>query len=294
MLNIRIFGTLELETRSNLDPELVLLVGVSEISEDLTCVLELQRLLPNRRSRTKLRRFDHLRQSRRDRNLGLGVRDVELSRRSLAASLHEIYLLFGLLTKAAPHLSALGSGFEAASEPVSAFQIRKSDDGSDAAPKPPPRGERWRTALVSKPNNKNKINLMQTRERTPTQFYVPNTKSEIAISSTLKELIESSKFRSPSAIRKKPLKFKARQIFTDLGNPYLQNELKLKVKIASSNFDCSKDPDVVRAADLLMELSSSASSASSAPPIWSDEMYSWPQPEVVRLKMRGMPEICVS
>ena len=28
--------------------------------------------------------------------------------------------------------------------------------------------------------------------------------------------------------------------------------------------------------------------------IWSDEMYPWPQPEVVRLKMRGMPEICVS
>ena len=138
MLNIRIFGTLELETRSNLDPELVLLVGVSEISEDLPCVIELQRLLPNRRSRTKLRRFDHLRHSRRDRNLGLGVRDVELSRRSLAASLHEIYLLFGLLTKAALHLSALGSGFEAASEPVSAFQIRKTDTGSDASAKPPP------------------------------------------------------------------------------------------------------------------------------------------------------------
>ena len=139
---------------------------------------------------------------------------------------------------------------------------------------------------------------MQTRERTPTQFYVPNTKSEIAISSTLKELIESSKFRSPSAIRKKPLKFKARQIFTDLGDPYLQNELK--IKITSSNFDCSQDPDVVRAADLLMELSSSASSTSSASsassdlPVWSDEMYSWPQPEVVRLKVRGMPEICVS
>ena len=133
---------------------------------------------------------------------------------------------------------------------------------------------------------------MQTRsERTPTQFYMPNTKTEIAISSTLKEMIESSKFRSDSAIRKKPLKFKARQIFTDLGNPYLQNELKLKVKIASSNFDYSKDPDVVRAADLLMELSSSASSDL---PVWSDEMYPWPQPEVVRLKMRGMPEICVS
>ena len=96
MLNIRIFGTLELETRSNLDPELVLLVGVSEISEDLTCVLELQRLLPNRRSRTKLRRFDHLRQSRRDRNLGLGVRGVELSRRSLATGLHEINFLLGI------------------------------------------------------------------------------------------------------------------------------------------------------------------------------------------------------
>ena len=130
MLNIRIFGTLELQTRSNLDPELVLLVGVSEISEDLTCVIELQRLLPNRRSRTKLRRFDHLRQSRRDRNLGLGVRDVELSRRSLAASLHEIYfLLFGLLTKAVLHLSPLGSGFGAASQPVSDFLIWNSDTG---------------------------------------------------------------------------------------------------------------------------------------------------------------------
>ena len=132
---------------------------------------------------------------------------------------------------------------------------------------------------------------MQTRERTPTQFYVPNTKSEIPISATLAELIESSKFRSSSAIRKKPLKFKARQIFTDLGDPYLQDELKIKIG-SSKNIDC--DPDVVRAADLLMELSSSASSASSDPPIWSDEMYSWPQPEVVRLKMRGMPEICVS
>ena len=152
-------------------------------------------------------------------------------------------------------------------------------------------GERfWSLNQTTKTN----LNLiMQTRERTPTQFYVPNTKSEIAISSTLKELIESSKFRSPSAIRKKPLKFKARQIFTDLGDPYLQNELKIKIG-SSSKFDCSKDPDVVRAADLLMELSSSASSASSASPIWSDEMYSWPQPEVVRLKMRGMPEICVS
>ena len=35
-------------------------------------------------------------------------------------------------------LSALGSGFEAASEPVSAFQIRKTDTGSDASAKPPP------------------------------------------------------------------------------------------------------------------------------------------------------------
>ena len=129
---------------------------------------------------------------------------------------------------------------------------------------------------------------MQTRsERTPTQFYMPNTKTEIAISSTLKEMIESSKFR---AIRKKPLKFKARQIFTDLGDPYLQNELKIKIG-SSSKFDCSKDPDVVRAADLLMELSSSASSDL---PVWSDEMYPWPQPEVVRLKLRGMPEICAS
>ena len=136
---------------------------------------------------------------------------------------------------------------------------------------------------------------MQTRsERTPTKFYMPNTKTEVAISSTLKEMIESSKFRSDSAIRKKPLKFKnVRQIYTDLSNPYKEHELKFKIG-SSSKFECSKDPDVVRAADLLMELSSSASSASSAPPIWSDEMYSWPQPEVVRLKMRGMPEICVS
>ena len=134
---------------------------------------------------------------------------------------------------------------------------------------------------------------MQTRsERTPTQFYMPNTKTEIAISGTLAEILESSKFRSPSAIRKKPLKFKARQIFTDLGDPYKQDELKIKIG-SSSKFDCSKDPDVVQAVDLLMELSSSAAS-SPGPPIWSDEMYPWPQPEVVRLKMRGMPEICVS
>ena len=131
---------------------------------------------------------------------------------------------------------------------------------------------------------------MQTRsERTPTQFYMPNTKTEIAISSTLKEMIESSKFR---AIRKKPLKFKtARSIYTDLSNPYMDHELKLKLG-HSLEFDCSNDPDVVRGAQILMELSSS--SDSSDLPIWSDEMYSWPQPEVVRLKMRGMPEICVS
>ena len=136
---------------------------------------------------------------------------------------------------------------------------------------------------------------MQTRsERTPTLFYVPNTKSEIAISSTLKERIESSKFRSEAAIRKKPLKFNhARQVFTDLGDPYKQHELKIKIG-SSFKFECAKDPDVKQAADLLMELSSSASSSSSSPPIWSDEMYSWPQPEVVRLKMQGMPEICVS
>ena len=125
----------------------------------------------------------------------------------------------------------------------------------------------------------------------------PNTKTEVAISSTLKEMIESSKFRSASAIRKKPLKFKnVRQIYTDLGDPYKQHELKLVIG-SSLKFDCSKDPDVKLAADLLMELSSAASAASSSssgPPIWSDEMYSWPQPEVVRLKMRGMPEICVS
>ena len=135
---------------------------------------------------------------------------------------------------------------------------------------------------------------MQTRERTPTQFYIPNTKTEISISSTLAEMIESSKFRSASAIRKKPLKFNhARQVFTDLGDPYKQNELRIKIG-SSFKFECAKDLDVKRAADLLMELSSSASSSSSGPPIWSDEMYPWPQPEVVRLKMRGMPEICVS
>ena len=133
---------------------------------------------------------------------------------------------------------------------------------------------------------------MQTRsERTPTQFYMPNTKTEIAISSTLKEMIESSKFRSDSAIRKKPLKFKnVRQIYTDLSNPYMANEIKLRIE-SSLKFDCSKDPDVKQAANLLMELSSAASSSSSGPPIWSDEMYPWPQPEVVHLKM---PEICVS
>ena len=140
---------------------------------------------------------------------------------------------------------------------------------------------------------------METRrEIKPTQFYVPNTKTEIALSSTLKEMTESSKFRSAS--RKKPLTFKkpqkfnhARQVFTDLGDPYKQRELKIKIG-SCFKFGCSKDPDVKQAADLLMELSSSASSSSSAPPIWSDEMYSWPQPEVVRLKMRGMPEICAS
>ena len=140
---------------------------------------------------------------------------------------------------------------------------------------------------------------METRrEKKPTQFYVPNTKTEIAISSTLKELIESSKFRSAS--RKKPLTFKkpqkfnhARQVFTDLGDPYKQRELKIKIG-SCFKLQCPKDPDVKQAADLLMELSSSASSSSSVPPVWSDEMYPWPQPEVVRLKMRGMPEICVS
>ena len=136
---------------------------------------------------------------------------------------------------------------------------------------------------------------METRsERTPTRFYMPNTKTEVAISGTLAELLESSKFRSASAIRKKPLKFNhARQVFTDLGDPYKQHELKIKIG-SSFKFECAKDPDVKQAADLLMEINSSASSSSSSPPIWSDEMYSWPQPEVVRLKMRGMPEICVS
>ena len=142
---------------------------------------------------------------------------------------------------------------------------------------------------------------METRrEIKPTQFYVPNTKTEIAISSTLKELIESSKFRSASRKKsltfKKPQKFNhARQVFTDLGDPYKQNELRIKIG-SCFKFECPKDPDVKHAADILMGLSSSASSSSSSsgPPIWSDEMYDWPQPEVVRLKMRGMPEICVS
>ena len=144
--------------------------------------------------------------------------------------------------------------------------------------------------MISKPNTEQQINLMQTRsERTPTQFYMPNTKTEVAISSTLKEMIESSKFRSDSAIRKKPLKFKnVRQIYTDLSNPYKQDELKLKIG-SSLKFDCSKDRDVVQAAEMLMELSSGAEFS-----IWSDEMHPWPQPEAVRLKMRGMPEICVS
>ena len=97
---------------------------------------------------------------------------------------------------------------------------------------------------------------MQTRsERTPTQFYIPNTKTEISISSTMAEMIESSKFRSASAIRKKPLKFNhARQVFTDLGDPYKQNELRIKIG-SCLKFECPKDPDVKQAADLLMELS---------------------------------------
>ena len=129
---------------------------------------------------------------------------------------------------------------------------------------------------------------METRrEIKPTQFYVPNTKTEIAISSTLKEMIESSKFRSSSAVRKKPLKFgHVRQIYQDLGD-LTASTLKFG---ASSIFDCSKDPDVTQAADLLMELSSSASSAtsSSGPPVWSDEMYPWPQLKVVHLKSHGV------
>ena len=140
---------------------------------------------------------------------------------------------------------------------------------------------------------------METRsERKPTQFYVPNTQTEVAISSTLAEIIESSKFRSASAIRKKPLPLKfnhARQVFTDLGDPYKQRELKIKIG-SCFKLQCPKDPDVKQAADLLMELSSSASSSSSAP-VWSDEMYPCFQrfePEVVRLKTQGVPEICVS
>jgi hypothetical protein len=134
---------------------------------------------------------------------------------------------------------------------------------------------------------------MSTRERTPTRFYVPNTKTEVAISSTLAEMIESSKFRSSSAIRKKPLKFNhARPIYADLGD--LKNNT-LVIPRPYFKFDCVKDPDMKQAANLLMELSSSASSSST--PVWSDEMYPCFQPfqpEVVRLKLRGMPEICVS
>jgi hypothetical protein len=115
---------------------------------------------------------------------------------------------------------------------------------------------------------------MSTRQRTPAKFYIPNTKSEVAIASTLSEMIASSEFCLPSGSRKKPLKhFHARQIFTDLGD-LDHNTLKIG---SSLKFDCSKDPDVNLAADLLMELSSVASSSSSAPPIWSDEMHSWPQ-----------------
>ena len=129
------------------------------------------------------------------------------------------------------------------------------------------------------------------KSMTRSEFYMPSTKTEIAISSTLKEMIESSKFRSDSAIRKKPLKFKnVRQVFTDLGD-LSSSTLKIGTSL---KFECSNDSDVKLAADLLMELGSVASTSSSGPPIWSDEMYSWPQPEVVRLKMRGMPEICVS
>ena len=115
---------------------------------------------------------------------------------------------------------------------------------------------------------------MSTRQRTPTKFYVPNTKSEIAISSTMAEMIES--FRS---IRKKLLKHfhHARQIFNDLGD-LKQNTIKIG---PSKKFDCSKDPDVKLAADLLMDLSSVSSIASSAPPIWSDErVLLAPRPEV--------------
>ena len=119
---------------------------------------------------------------------------------------------------------------------------------------------------------------------------MPNTKTEIAISGTLAEMIESSKFRSASAIRKQPLKYKnVRQIYTDLGNQHEQLKFVIGSTGSSKKFDCSKDPDVVQGADLLMELSSSASS-SSASPIWSDEMYPCFQPfepEVVRLKLKG-------
>ena len=106
--------------------------------------------------------------------------------------------------------------------------------------------------------------------------YTPPTNIEIAIPSALQKIIESSDFRSSSAIRKKPLKFNhARTIYKDLGDLRAST-----LKIGTLHFDCSKDPDVTQAADLLMEMSSSASS-SSEPPVWSDEMYPWyPCPEV--------------
>ena len=70
---------------------------------------------------------------------------------------------------------------------------------------------------------------------------------------------------------------------------YKQNELRIKIG-SCFKLQCPKDPDVKQAADLLMELSSSASSSSSAAPVWSDEMYPCFQPfepEVVRLKLKG-------
>lgn len=126
---------------------------------------------------------------------------------------------------------------------------------------------------------------METRERTPTRFYMPNTQTEVAISG-MAELLESSKFRSAPAIRKKPLKFHARHIYTDLAD---LDKNTLVISRSSFKVDCAKDQDVKQAADLLMELSSSASSSSAAP-VWSDEMYPCFQPfqpEVVHLKLKG-------
>ena len=58
--------------------------------------------------------------------LGLGIRKVKLGRRSLAASLHEIYFVICFTDQNPLHLSTLGGGFGAASQPVSDFLIWKN------------------------------------------------------------------------------------------------------------------------------------------------------------------------